>query len=147
MNIDSNTTIYLNNTEIVQVIDGGGQVIWQKGSTPPTPYFTLSNVVLIMDNTIADNYQVTATLDTNMNWSKMTIDISNCDVGPCNRNTYLDITPSEVSNNQLVSSNDINIWFGNPDDWMTITVYDSNNTQIYYESNIPYITVNPNEPS
>lgn len=37
MNIDSNTTIYLNNTEIVQVIDGGGQVIWQKGTTPPTP--------------------------------------------------------------------------------------------------------------
>ena len=37
MNIDSNTTIYLNNTEIVQIYDGGGQVIWQKGSTPPTP--------------------------------------------------------------------------------------------------------------
>lgn len=112
----------------------------------PTPYFTLSNVVLTA-NTTVDNYQVTATLDTNMNWSKMTIDISNCDVGPCNRNTYLDITPSEVSNNQLVSSNDISIWFGNPDDWMTITVYDSNNTQIYSETNIPYITVNPSEPS
>ena len=146
MNIDSNTTIYLNNTEIVQVIDGGGQVIWQKGSTPPTPYFNLTNVVLTA-NTTVDNYQVTATLDTNMNWSKMTIDISNCDVGPCNRNTYLDITPSEVSNNQLVSSNDINIWFGNPDDWMTITVYDSNNTQIYYKDNIPYTKVNPSEPS
>lgn len=87
-------------------------------------------------------YSVTAKMkwSNSFTWDSAEIDISNIDQGAGNSNAYLTFTPSETSNYILTATNNIDIYFNNPDTWFTLTVYNNGtvvDTQIY----VPY-TIN-----